>query len=165
MSHSYNSLPSKSTLNIPNPEEFRKNQDAKELAHQQLIKNRQLDFIKKANDSQVGEEIAKIISQQLKVGDTLFNFHIGSSIDLDDVVNFIEIIVKPMFEEAHWDLKVAECDGYRYQPCIAHWNKERTVNFKSPNWINEIFRVRKNGAGQSSSDHFISIQLIPKKAF
>jgi len=160
-----NILPSKCTINIPNPEEIRKNRAAKELARQQLLKNHKLDFIKKANNSQVGEEIAKIISQQLKVGDTCFNFHIGSSIDLDDVVNFIEICVKPMFEEARWDLKVAKSGYGVTDKCIAHWNKEFTVNFKSPNWINEVFRVRKNGAGQTLSDHFISIILIPKKAF
>ena len=145
---------------IPTPEEILEKENALKQEKTKLEAVRQLHFIKKANDCKIGEKIANIISKQMVEDiNKSFRLHVSSNINLTDAVKYIETIVKPIFKDFRWNLKTFPYNGDQDQYCQAYWITELEFNFRSKNWINEIFRVEKLPIGPRWFNRYIQISL------
>jgi len=99
-------------IDIPTPEEVIKKIKDFEKQDNQIELQRKVEFFKRANDCKIGEKIATIISKQLINKKNTLSISIDSwYINKKYALEYIELFVKPMFEEKGWKTYVTNT-GY-----------------------------------------------------
>jgi len=123
-------------INIPTPEEVIKKIKDFEKQDNQIEVEARVKFFKKANECQIGEKIATLISKQLKDKENSFYILISSRVNKKNASEYIELVLKPMFEQQGWITTVIKSDF------PTDWCNLQYIAYWATSWFGNDFIIK-----------------------